>query len=816
MVYAKAIQDPAWNGVGATRYLMQIMYVPFFTLWNPYNVSLQHTISGTLGLGGTNPDGTPRVPENIRLLSRGNFLGFGWRRSLPGAMAIVDKLTYPNPDNIPNTQYRLLTPGNIQTLDWPNNYANLGDNSLPENVAKFGSSGRWLDARTWGCWLPEQTITFKPGEAKIFSIDYRDPGYGFGGTASRLKEGYNPPTVVGTQFNHMGNLLATRNFWFKFRNDRLYAPFRDRGTGHGFYVSFGNGGAHFGGSSGLPSAVGDEFHNILSLTSPAHGDAYWPHQDLDEVGYSVAELASGPWIPLYSVNFGPRMTIGTAPGTVQNRPTKGVLQNNALAGIVISEPRNGANSDHPANGTYEFSYNSLSIGSTITPNLSNSEAYIATGHQSGDGLTRLIVAEIPLRPMSSLVELQGWNPRGHNPYPPFQMNQIGNSDATPLIPKDNIAPAVLNPATVATNLMHDDAYCANHVLFDDWFLSSIAPKQVELGGSIDKDIETVYREFLTGDYILSNRVYRGISEDQKLTTAAANTRVGEIINSTAGDGWLKIASRLEVEGMFNINSTSVDAWRAILGHAKSREDIAMHGAAGLTSTTSSNGHPVTRGAIASDVEAGSGANNSAAFANASEFTGFRSLTDAQIDDLAEKIVDQVRLRGPFLSLSEFVNRQLSNDDDLALAGAVQTAINNLTTDPMAVLRNETNRLSSNTMPAADAKLVGAGYVYPEAAEGSSAFGAPGWIRQADILRPIAPIISARDDTFTIRAYGESIDANGNITARAWCEATVTRTRNFCDPADAPDRIDSPASAVNIANGRKYEITAFRWLSEDEV
>lgn len=804
LVYVTAVEDPARLNKTPKRYQLKLMYVPFFTLWNPYNVSLEHEISGTLNAGQGSGKHT-------------NFLGLGMRRSLPGAMAVVPQSWYPDPDTVPSTQYKMFSNGNFQTLDWPGNYANPYDNWLPENIAKFNPGGSraniWKDLRTFACWLPEGTLSFKPGEAKIFSPEWIDNGYGYSGGQMRLKEGYSPTNIVGRDFPISSNLTADRSYWFLFRNDRVTQPYRDRAPGNGFSLSFGNGGSHFGGTAILPSGLGDEYHNITSLSTESEANKYWPPDEVDEVGYSVGEL-EGQWIPIFSVSFGPRTTIGTGPGTKQNRPTKGVVQNNPLAAMVLSDPGSGDAKDHPVNNTFDFAYHSLSIGSTITPNLSDSNGFIGTGYQSGDGLTRLIMDEIPLRPMASLVELQGWNPRGQNPYPPFQMNLIGNSDATPLIPNDNIVPPTLHPSFVRYNLQHDDAYCANHLLFDDWFVSSIAPEPVVLGQDIAKDINRVYKEYLMGGYKLSNRTYQPIAEDSSISESAATTRIAEIVNSS--DGWLKVASRFEVDGMFNVNSASVDAWKAILGHAKSREEIALNGKNGIEAVAATNDHPVTRGAVASDVEAGNGQAIGGLAPNASEYTGFKSLTDTDIEDLAEKIVAQVRLRGPFLSLSEFVNRQLSSDGDRALAGAVQTAINNLDNDPMATLRDPANSLSDTTMPAADPKLVGADYEFPEAAEGSSAYGAPGWIRQADILRPIAPILSARDDTFTIRAYGESLNSSGNPVAQAWCEAVVKRTRDFCDKSDAADSIEPPASPTNTSFGRRYKIVTFRWLSASEI
>ncbi len=584
----------------------------------------------------------------------------------------------------------------------------------------------------------------------------------------------------------------------------------------GFDMTFGKSSGPFYQDHPSHVCVQEPYHYLSMLAPEDAGSVYWPPTGVDEVGYSIGELANGPWVPIFSVNMGTRTTIGTGPGTDQNRPTKGVLQSNPLASMSMADPVSGNTKAHPANGTFDITYHSMSANSSLTPNLSTGKGFIATGYQSGDGLSRLVMADIPLRPMASLVELQGWNPRGNNPYPPFQHNLIGNSDATPLIPSDKIIPTVIDPPTVSTNLMHDDAYCANHLLFDDWFVSSIAPQPVSFGGDISKDINAFYKDYLMGNSRLANRAYLPIPADGNVESTVADTRVGEII--TSKDGWLKVASRFKVEGMFNVNSTSVEAWKALLGHAKNLEKIAMHGADEIVSADVSKENVVTRGAIAPDIKAGTGPGFGGQFANASEYAGYRSLSDDQIKDLAEKVVAQVRLRGPFLSLSEFVNRQLSNNEDLALAGAIQTAINHLAEDPMKKLRDPANSLSDNTMAPANPKLAGAGYAFDKTAEGSSAYGVPGWIRQADILRPIAPILSVRDDTFTIRAYGDSKGPTGKVIARVWCEAVVKRTRDFSDKSYPADSIDPPPATnlINTTFGRRYEIISFRWLNPTEV
>jgi hypothetical protein len=204
------------------------------------------------------------------------------------------------------------------------------------------------------------------------------------------------------------------------------------------------------------------------------------------------------------------------------------------------------------------------------------------------------------------------------------------------------------------------------------------------------------------------------------------------------------------------------------------------------------------------------------FPEANDFAGYRTLDGKFLDTLAEKVVDQVRLRGPFLSLAEFVNRQLSSGD-LALAGTLQAALNaaakNSSNNPLAAVE-----ALSTTALAAPPSVAGSTpeYAFPAAAAGYSGYGLPGWTRQADLLRPLAPILSIRDDTFTVRGYGDARDAKGRVIARAVCEAVVRRTRDFADPEDAPDMLNPPTQPASQTYGRLFQLILFRWLAADEV
>ena len=58
--------------------------------------------------------------------------------------------------------------------------------------------------------------------------------------------------------------------------------------------------------------------------------------------------------------------------------------------------------------------------------------------------------------------------------------------------------------------------------------------------------------------------------------------------------------------------------------------------------------------------------------NQKRWSGFRELESQEIDKLVDAITDEVRKRGPFLSMAEFVNRRLASaSDEMSARGALR-------------------------------------------------------------------------------------------------------------------------------------------------
>ncbi len=119
------------------------------------------------------------------------------------------------------------------------------------------------------------------------------------------------------------------------------------------------------------------------------------------------------------------------------------------------------------------------------------------------------------------------------------------------------------------------------------------------------------------------------------------------------------------------------------------------------------------------------------------------------------------------------------------------------------------------------------YKNPIAGTGYSSAGAPGALSQADILTVLGNAATPRSDTFTIRAYGEGLDASGKVIATACCEAVVQRSLEYVDPLDPVDAVPAPVapatstspaikSEANKIFGRRFGMVSFRWLANAEI
>jgi len=223
---------------------------------------------------------------------------------------------------------------------------------------------------------------------------------------------------------------------------------------------------------------------------------------------------------------------------------------------------------------------------------------------------------------------------------------------------------------------------------------------------------------------------------------------------------------------------------------------------------------------------------------------------SELRELAAKVVDEVRARGPFMSMADFVNRRLINQrnpaDDFGLKGALQAAIDKTTINDNAIaaaggtfqapkspadmaLEDPNKHLYGNMLtskgwwgqnsaypsikanqrfPSLKAMSKNPSASKPDIIAG---LGAPGIVTQMDVLNSIGPNLTARSDTFVVRAYGEALDDAGNVIGKAWVEVIVQRTAEYVAMTVGqkyPDYVEPNrrklAYRVNSSGGKEYD------------
>jgi len=381
----------------------------------------------------------------------------------------------------------------------------------------------------------------------------------------------------------------------------------------------------------------------------------------------------------------------------------------------------------------------------------------------------------------------GW---GGNTVP---MNAVGNSLASPYVPADefqftNWEDPGMNEANYNFHTMYDYSYVMNEALWDDFFFSSNANSRLRWDNPDWNEDESL--------------VERDVDES---------------------------ASRLHLVGGFNVHSTSVQAWAALL-HGMMGASVEVDGSIEQTDTRA----PFSRFSRPTESMldvTGTDGEDPALYRQT-----FRALTAEEIwdnagtpDDLSDdsglavELVREIRARGPFPSMASFVNRSLlsaaADPDGHRLKGAIQAAIdrsgiNDQVVDGITATQGE---FRSGFRSNGNARQDWEGIQMDHVDNMPMNWGAPGFLTQADLLSRIGAALRPRSDTFVIRAAG-TVGQGDAPTAQAFCELVVQRSPEYLeadvDPAtDIPEELDS---LVNQTFGRRFQIVSFRWLAKEEL
>jgi hypothetical protein len=489
-----------------------------------------------------------------------------------------------------------------------------------------------------------------------------------------------------------------------------------------------------------------------------------------------------------------------------------------------------------------------------TPASDGARAFGGLSATSGPGgVTSAVYTSVPLSAPLSLAQYTHANFGIRDQEPLFQ---IGNSFASL---GTNIA-SISSTNGLCGAASHDHSWMANAALYDRFFLSGAAPMiSRAIVVTESKTLSTVLDEFGSGAGRLANP-----------RTRLFPTRDPVTVRAMLGDH-RRIAGTILTDGTFNVNSTSVDAWAALLATAKRN---VMGAATELLPGADKNARfPRAVRADAADY------NYRTAFNDKKAWTGLATLDDAQIKLLAKSIVEETRMRIrynhryqyglraspyldvhyviknrgvevplPYVSLAQFVNRFNCGayPNQVAWQGCLQNAILRADVDG-ANLSNRSSPLTA--APAYDASKLtvsaansGPGlipYTYRAAnvvatdprtnsSKGHSLRAAPTSLMQSDILEAVGSSLSTRSDTFVIRCYGDATDPldPSRTLAGCWIEAVVQRIPEFCDPSQTPEtevakltdgqQHNPLLNQINRTLGRRFVILSTRTLTQKDL
>lgn len=367
--------------------------------------------------------------------------------------------------------------------------------------------------------------------------------------------------------------------------------------------------------------------------------------------------------------------------------------------------------------------------------------------------------------------------------------------------------------------IYDMSWHLNNILWDDYFFSTL-PYRKDESNWIEKDYVFPQNPRL--------KYYISPNSSMEETQFTPDNFGADVIKE-----YVENSAKFWVEGAFNVNSTDIDAWKAVLSTYYGTEVASYDGKSG---SEANNEVPFHRWGAPFNSKAFT--NNSSVDEEDKVFQGYRSLNLDEIEQLAAAIVEHVKDRGPFYSMSQFVNRltgnysaeerftdsltdeqrlslvpkmekfddrkylenELKNDDytyriSHMQKGVLQSAIDSTEinsafhkdNDLLIEVGNDSRSMAESFKQDTrysslrDPKNLWENW---RGAVGPQAAGVPAYLMQQDILARLGSFLTVRSDTFKIRAYGEVRNPiSGIIEAKAWCEMTIQRVPEYIDTSE---------------------------------
>jgi len=376
-------------------------------------------------------------------------------------------------------------------------------------------------------------------------------------------------------------------------------------------------------------------------------------------------------------------------------------------------------------------------------------------------------------------------------------------------------------------VLYDASYHLNDALWDEYFFSTLPYRNTEIG---DK-----FSALESENVIPRNPRLVYYAGADKLKLQDLSSHVSAATGQLGETGFDSNAGALMLNGPFNVNSTSIDAWKTVLS-THFQDTVYSYASGGTKNFTKKT--PFVRW----EAPYNNKPLEDSSYVEDDLLKGYRVLSEDEIEELAVSIVENIKDRGPFYSMSDFVNRVVENrpteviydsnqrlaknesymNDEIEIAprtdksdsdffpykqihmqkGVLQAAI-----DYTGINSQFHSSRSRNFIISSDGKdspyngnitdLLSAndiGRKYFEnprdswenwrSAIGPQAQGIPEYLMQQDILAKLGSFMTVRSDTFKIRAYGEIRNpVTQAVEGKAWCEMTVQRVPEYVDRTD---------------------------------